>query len=318
MARQHAHWWKDLLAVHVADRRGTTLLLLTVLTLGAAILHQHRKGPDREELQAVEARMTAWVASREGAPLAKRSENHLDTLRDLIQLFPFDPNTASDDEFAQLGLLPRQVKALRNYLSHGGHFDSKAEFSRFRAIDPKRMEKLLPLLLLPDEDTQRRRKQERHQGDFPTQRDSVTRPMARPTSPRRMLELNSSDSLALVALPGIGPVYAQAILRHRERLGGYRHLDQLAEIRLFQQRPEALAQFAHLLVVDTLLVRTIPINQCTVEELAEHPYVDWQVAKALMAYRRQHGPFATVEAVRGCLLIDEELYRKLAPYLSAD
>ena len=35
-----------------------------------------------------------------------------------------------------------------------------------------------------------------------------------------------------------------------------------------------------LLVVDTLAVTRIPINTCTVEELAAHPYARWSLAIA--------------------------------------
>ena len=45
------------------------------------------------------------------------------------------------------------------------------------------------------------------------------------------VELNSADSAALDALPGIGPYYARQILAYRERLGFYADISQLLDIR---------------------------------------------------------------------------------------
>src|SRR5690606_31133336 len=108
------------------------------------------------------------------------------------------------------------------------------------------------------------------------------------------------------------------IVKYRERLGGYHSLDQLAEVCVLQDKPDAIARMRELLVVDTLLIRRIPLNTCTVEELAAHPYIRCKLAKPIIAYRQQHGPFREVAGIRAIPLIDEGLYRKLAPYLSVE
>ena len=87
---------------------------------------------------------------------------------------------------------------------------------------------------------------------------------------------------------------------------------------MLKDKPDAVARLKELLVVDTLLIRRIPLNTCTVEELAAHPYIRWKLAKPIIAYRQHHGPFAEVAAIKGMQLIDEDLYRKLAPYLSVE
>ena len=47
----------------------------------------------------------------------------------------------------------------------------------------------------------------------------------------RRLAINAADSLQLLALPGVGPVRAREILRARRRLGGFRTVGQLAEVK---------------------------------------------------------------------------------------
>src|SRR5665647_1059817 len=44
------------------------------------------------------------------------------------------------------------------------------------------------------------------------------------------LDLNSADSLHLLEIPGIGPVFASRIIRYRTLLGGYYAVDQLREV----------------------------------------------------------------------------------------
>jgi DNA uptake protein ComE-like DNA-binding protein len=132
------------------------------------------------------------------------------------------------------------------------------------------------------------------------------------------LEVNTADTTALIALPGVGPSFARGIVKYRDWLGGYVSLDQLEEVFVLKDKPDAIIRLKELLMLDTLMVRKIPINTCTVEELAAHPYLRWKLAKPLIAYRNQHGPFQKPEDILGCALIDEALFRKLAPYLSVE
>jgi len=45
-----------------------------------------------------------------------------------------------------------------------------------------------------------------------------------------LLDINTSDSSALVTLPGIGPVLSMRIIRYRNLLGGFWSVNQLKEI----------------------------------------------------------------------------------------
>jgi competence ComEA-like helix-hairpin-helix protein len=133
-----------------------------------------------------------------------------------------------------------------------------------------------------------------------------------------MVEVNTADSAELVAVKGIGPAFARAIIAYRDALGGFLTLDQLEEVYLLQDKPDAIARIRTQLVVDSLMVQRIPINSCTAEALAAHPYIRWKEAKALVAYRNNHGPFSEPAGIMGCVLIDEDTFRKLAPYLSLE
>ena len=63
--------------------------------------------------------------------------------------------------------------------------------------------------------------------------------------PAGPVDVNSADARELVLLPGIGPVRAEAIVRLRDRRGGFESLDELLDVKgigpatLERLRPEA-------------------------------------------------------------------------------
>lgn len=53
---------------------------------------------------------------------------------------------------------------------------------------------------------------------------------ASPSSSPAAIPLNSADQVALETIPGIGPVTAGAILKHRDEIGGFQSLEQLLDV----------------------------------------------------------------------------------------
>ena len=72
------------------------------------------------------------------------------------------------------------------------------------------------------------------------------------------------------------------------------------------------------LTIDTTGLKKRNINSSTVEELKKHPYINWNVANAIVAYREEHGSYKNVLDIRKTDLVDEDLYRKIAPYLTVE
>lgn len=306
--------WMDAFSMHRAERRGLFVLVLAIAAFGGWIAWQRQRPPDPALIAAAEAQLAVWLAEQRAADsLRTRAATDGPAVAD--SLFAFDPNTATADDWQRLGLSERQARGVLSYIAHGGHFEHRQDLARLRSLHPDQLARLLPYVQLPD-------RAEGGGGRGAERRwtaDSTRRWVReeRPARPERVpLELNSCDSAALVALPGVGPSFARGILRYRDQLGGYHSLDQLAEVYVLKDKPEALAQLRTLLTVDTALVRRVPMNSGTVEELAAHPYLRWKLAKALVAYRRQHGPFRTLDDLRGCALVDEGMLRTFAPYFS--
>lgn len=305
---------KDVLNIHQSERRGLIVLMVLFLLLaGWAVYEQWLRPPDRANMAVLEQRVQQWIDARADTSVAVAE----------LDPFPFDPNLLERQEWLALGLSERQVDGIERYRNKGGQFRTKRDLSRMYSVPPDLFARLEPFILLPDSLPKRTRERKGRKDNW----ESTPRPTFVERTPERSerqareprnVEVNSADSAALVALPGIGPAFAKGILRYRDRLGGYHTMEQLAEVYVLKDKPDALERLKTLLVVDSLMVRKLPINTCTVEELAAHPYAGWKVAKPLIAYRKQHGPFSSVRDITGCQAVGEEVFRKLAPYLTVE
>jgi competence protein ComEA len=207
-------------------------------------------------------------------------------------LFPFNPNNLPEEKWKMLGLKDWQVKIVHNYESKGGSFRSKEDVASIYGIKPEMYEKWKPYISIPEKDTLK---------------------FAEESNLLAKVELNTADSTRLVAVRGIGPTYAQRILKYRYRLGGYSEIEQLQEVYGISEDnyPKLAAQLA----VDTANMNKININECNWGRLVSHPYISENVANSLINYRKSHGLYKSVNDIQNSDLVNEKLYLKIAAYL---
>lgn len=307
---------KDLFAMHRGERRAFTVLIGLCLIAAAWVTWEQWIRPpllaesEANALQVVWASMADSTGTLDGRP-AKGWED--------VRLFKFDPNGLPVEQWVLLGLSERQAGAIHRYEARGGRFRTKADLARMHVVDPELYAQWEPYIQLPDRVERGRRAKD---GEYPTRRDSTAWKSGRngegPSRKSWTVELNTADSAALVTVNGIGPAFARSIIRYRARLGGFISLEQLAEVPILRDKPDALEQIRPKLELDPAAVVLLPINTCTVDELGRHPYMNWKVAKALIAYRQQHGPFRTVDDISDCVLVTDSLKERMRPYLSVD
>ena len=60
----------------------------------------------------------------------------------------------------------------------------------------------------------------------------------------------------------------------------------------------------------------IDLNLASEEKLKSHPYIRWQIARAIIEYRMQHGGFQSVDELLQLAQMDRPKFEKLKPYLS--
>lgn len=247
-------------------------------------------------------------------------------VQDSIAYFNFDPNGLPAEEWRKLGLSDKQINGIHNYEKAGGSFRKKEDLRKMYTVGDALYSKLEPYITIVgagdyteyDPVAAQEWEDEGNWEKPKISEDISAEENAMPNQHKEWksvsVELNSATAEELTAIRGIGPSYAKSILKFRDLLGGYHSIDQLYEVYMFKDRPEVVAEVAPFMTIDTATIRTIDINTAEVEQFADHIYLDWNTARAIVAYRKMHGPFKNVAAIQGCVLVDDALFAKIAPY----
>ncbi len=139
-----------------------------------------------------------------------------------------------------------------------------------------------------------------------------------PSALQGPVELNSATAAELESLYGIGPVLAARILKFREGLGGFQHLEQLREV--YGLKPEVYDQIRPRLRIKPAPVRRLDLNTASPDELSAHPYIPPTLARQIVGYRTKVKPFESVEDARALYYLQDhpDLFEKLSPYLTVN
>lgn len=294
--------------MHRGERRAFAVLLVACLLAAGWITYEQWWRPLHPQPMA--GAEVAWLALEE----EQRADSvHTFTARSqrVPHLFAFDPNTLALAQWQDLGLSPRQAAAVQRFQAHGGRFRTKRDVARMRVVDPALFAQWEPFIQLPDSLPARSPAGTGLADAAVGTAHTATFERAAPAQ----VEVNTADTLRLQEVNGIGPAFARGIVKYRDRLGGFYSLEQLNEVYVLRDKPDAVVRLKERLLLDPRMVRRFPVNSVTAEELGPHPYAGWKVAKALVAYRKQHGPFHALEDIKGCALVTDSVYHRLVPYL---
>ena len=128
------------------------------------------------------------------------------------------------------------------------------------------------------------------------------------------IDINIADTTALISLPGIGSKLAQRIIAFRNKLGGFYSVDQVAETYLL---PDSTFQkIKPRLIAGRTPVKQININTASVDDMKSQSYLRYNLANAIYQYRQQHGDFKSVEEIKKIMLVTDEIFNKVQPYLT--
>ena len=218
------------------------------------------------------------------------------------ELFEFDPNTLSKEGWQKLGLRAKTIQTIQNYLSKGGRFKKAEDLKKIYGLFPDEFERIAPYIRINETSPI---------SDFTKNETSKN---YYPSSPRlAAIDVNTADTTAFIALPGIGSKLANRIITFRDKLGGFYSINQVAET--FGLPDSTFQKIKQYLKLDNSTVRKININTATLDELKSHPYIRYNLAKPIIAYREQHGLISKVDDLKKIMVVTDELFNKLSPYL---
>lgn len=219
----------------------------------------------------------------------KRKQTHI-VKHDIF----FDPNTTSYDTLIQVGFSTVQAKNLVKYREKGGRISSGTDLMKIYGIDSIFYNSVKHLIQIQKS----------------TFNSSVSIKNEKPIK----IDINSADSLALVKLPGIGPVFAKRIIKYRNLLGGFYEKEQLLEVYNF--KPETYTIVEPYIFADTLYIKKIRINFASFNDLIRHPYLNKEQVNSILQYRNKNGSFSNIKSIEGLSGFNTENYKKLESYLT--
>lgn len=207
-----------------------------------------------------------------------------------IKLFDFDPNTATKEELESLGFKSWQVKNILKYRNNGGKFKQPSDIAKVYGIDSDFVDKLMPYIKIESTPS------------------TVSHDM--------LININTATEEDFQKLKGIGATYSKRIVAYREKLGGFVALEQLREV--YGITDDLYSSIVANLEIKDEPVRTININVADFSTLVSHPYIDKQIAEAILNYRGFAKNIKSTDELVKQKAISRSVYEKISKYISVE
>lgn len=315
------------------ERRGVVLLGIGVILLYAAIqavmLRHDRTAPDGEnqpKQQTAEGQHSFAdnLSSKQGQPDEAYPPSSDEGRQAPVRLTPvaFDPNTADSLTLRRLGLPQWMVSNVLRYRSKGGRFRRAEDFRKIYGLTQQQFDTLRPYIVIAPADDDSSASVPSVHSPSATQQTSPllfasqhtdslpARPQVQKYAPGTTVDLNRADTTELKKIPGIGSGIARLISNYRRQLGGFYRVEQLGEIGLDHR------QLAAWFRIDTTALQRLDVNRTGIERLRRHPYLNFYQAKAIVEYRRKHGPLKSLKPLALYEEFTPDDLERLSHYLS--
>ena len=145
---------KDLFTFTKGERNGVSFLFVIILILiSLYLVLKFAVKQEEYDFLRFEKELKEFEASlipKTEQEYLNRLDKYIQERYDTLELFKFNPNTANNKQWKQLGLSDKQISTINNYLSKGGKFDDKEDFKRIYGLRYKQYQILKPYIQLPD------------------------------------------------------------------------------------------------------------------------------------------------------------------------
>jgi len=316
-------WWqnvvKDYFTFTAKERNGLIIMLLfsAVIFLSSRLFTAKKIPINTNSFQRELADLKIAVDSSRNNESYRRNDNYVDYARPQQyknsdyskgELFDFDPNTLDINGWRRLGVREKTINTIQHFLAKGYKFRQPEDIKKVYGLSQRDAERLIPFIHILQKETSANR--------YLSNRGNSTTPANATTEIKKiqLIDINTADTTAFIALPGIGHKLAARIINFRQKLGGFSSVAQLGET--YGIPDSTFQDIKPHLQCNTSVLKTININTADINELRAHPYLRWNIANAIINYRQQHGVYKSVEDIRKIDIVTDELYNKIAPYLT--
>lgn len=233
------------------------------------------------------------------------SEKNYSSKKPEGELFYFDPNTLSVEGWIKLGVREKTANSIHKYVSKGGKFYKPGDIGKIWGLHEDEVKRLLPYVKIVSAAAP----------EYAANKNTETyKPFEKPVTKTNKVDINEADTSSFIALRGIGSKLANRIISFREKLGGFYSIEQVAET--FALPDSTFQKIKSNLIITNSEVKKLNINTATVDELKLHPYIRYNLANAIVQYRNQHGTYSSIVDVKNIMIITDDIFKKMEPYLS--
>ena len=301
--------WKDTFHHTQRERRGIFMLaaLLLLLVLLPYFLPPFQEPPtaDFSEFQKdIAAFEEERSASQEEVPPA--------------QLFFFDPNTASKDDFIALGIAPKLAQRINKYREKGGYFYQKEDLKKIYGLEVETYNRVVDYMEIKPRKKERVANPTRKSGLHPFRFDP---------------NIVSKEELSRM---GLSQKTVQQFLNYRQKGGIFYKKEDVAKIyAITNTQYQQLAPFilikkkvgqrvsttnnAHRFKTPKIYANRnsvkIDINKATLADWQQLQGIGPYYAKKIVQFREYLGGFATRQQVGTTYGIPDTVFQKIYPHL---
>ncbi len=211
-----------------------------------------------------------------------------------IEYFEFDPNTLDSLSWLKLGVKSYAIKNINKYLNTGARFYQCEDIRKVYGLDSMTYQNILPYCSIAHEKKPKPIKK------------------SKKVVESKDININLADTTALKRLYGVGSKLASRIVKYRNALGGFHSSDQIFEV----WGIDSLMISKNQNISCSGSIKQLNINTLTSKQLWKHPYLRKQkLSQHIYNYRKQHGPYSTIDDLLKIKTIDSNTLNKIKPYI---
>lgn len=232
----------------------------------------------------------------------------------------FRIDTASASYLTRWGLSLRQAEVVVRYRDAIGGIGSEEQLRQCYVVSDEVVSRMLPYVIFSSDSESQGGGAESHIDDrkavarsTPSGAPNYVQSRGANADPTQLLEINTADSAALVAIDGIGARSAEQIIRYRELLGGYHSVEQLSELKIITE--SNFEKILQQICCDSCKISKIDINFAGPKELERHPYISARALRRLVKQRQLKGGWSRIEDLIENDILSKDEAERLAPYL---
>lgn len=306
----------NLMHVNRGERNGAfALIIIGLLFLTIPEVYRWLKPKPSVEFAGFELDIERFRTSMKGGEAHVGDGSQLQPM-----VFPFNPNTASYEDFLQLGLSERTAKSICNYRDKGGKFRKPEDFKKIYTLSDADYERLSPYIQMGDDNMRLK----------PNQAEKTGESQVFNFDPNTVTE----DELIRLGIPKWA---VSRVINYRTKGGKFRKKEDLSKIYGFPEkdyqrlepyitiasaeedispRPLMFSSGANSYSKNTpTSMGPLDINRASAEHWQILPGIGQKRAEMIIKYREKLGGFISVTQVGEVRGLPDSVYQYIRPML---